>query len=101
MLTAVLASLGSLAARHSARLAEAEVTVVLLGAVLVPIPAMFVLVGDVRLLVAYAFVMTLLVLALRVRLLMLAFVVPFFAWLVLGPAIVLVVIGLGTGLGGG
>ena len=96
-LTAILASFGSLAARPSAQLAEVEVQVFLLGAVLVPVPAMFLVLQEVQLSVAYAFVVTLLVLALPMRLLMLALVVPFLAWLVIGPAIVLVVIALGGG----
>ncbi len=93
-LTAILASFGCLAARHSARLAEPEVQVLLLGAVLAPVPVLAFVVLGVPTSVAYAVGAMVLVLVLRFRLLMLALVVPFLAWLLLGPATMLIVVGL-------
>ena len=106
-LTAVLAGIGVLGARRSHDLADPEIQVNLLAWLLAPIPLLlfasllFSFWPDLPALVAYAWTMTLFVLAARFRVLMLALSIPFVAWLLFGPVVVPVLIMAGGQTVGG
>ena len=91
---AVLAAVGILAARWHP-FADPAVQALVMGVLLAPVPALWLLGEPVLNLVVYAVVATQLVLISQFRRLMFVLLVPFVAWVVLGPVVVAAMIGLG------
>jgi hypothetical protein len=94
---AILAAIGGFAARYSRALREPDVQLVLVAALLAPVPAIwFISTQSVADALIYSIAMTLFAFATRYRRLMLALIAPFVFWLILGPALILDVIVLGN-----
>ena len=87
-LTALLAAVGILAARRRDNLGDPAAQAILLAGLVVTMPVlMFVITWDYPGYIAFAWAMTVLVLVIRFRVVQVALMLPFVAWLLVGPAI--------------
>ncbi|HEY3548415.1 MAG TPA: hypothetical protein VGK17_20265 [Propionicimonas sp.] len=93
VLLGIVAITGILLARRGGL--RGDTALLTLAVLCVPVPVMIWVYGPVEA-VGYALLMTGVALAMRSRWLMLAATIPFFAWLVFGPAIVVILIQLGS-----
>jgi hypothetical protein len=92
---AVLAGIGLLVALRNP-FADPGVQALVMGVMLAPVPALWVLGEPGTKLATYAIGAVLLVLVMQFRRAMLALVVPFVAWILLGPALIGAIIGIGA-----
>jgi hypothetical protein len=95
LVTAIVAQVGLFASRRPA-FADPSVQALMISTLLAPVPALAFLGVDGLPLLVYALLVTQAVLVLRFRRLMLALVIPFVVWLVLGPVVVGALVQLGA-----